>query len=878
MPFVTSGDDAHGDHAEGPASDSTSNAGPSPSPERSPSATPPTPTPAAPTAATDLVDARRRLLRTTDGAKRADAPALRQILVDLHDFWLTTKGAEIGVRPDSGFAIVAVGGLGRQELLPHSDLDLILLHDDMDTARVSEVADALWYPLWDAHIKLDHSVRTVPQALQVAAADMTAALGLLEARHIAGDEALTALLISGVRRQWRSDIRTRFPELVDQASDRWRRSGDIAHRAEPDLKNGRGGLRDVQMLGALAIAQLTDGMANLRPDSPGAGLQVAYNRLLDIRTELHRIAGRPREQLRAQDADEIGAALRIGDRFDLARVISDSARTISYSVEVGLRTAGNALPRRGLAKLRRSPVRRPLDEGVVEHSGEVVLARNAIPSKDPGLILRVAGASARTGLPISASTLSRLADFAPELREPWPAEALSDLLVLLGTGRHMVAPIEALDRTGLWGRLLPEWGAVRDLPPRDAIHTWTVDRHLVETTAYASTMTTRVSRPDLLVLGALLHDLGKGRGADHSIVGAELATQIGNRFGLWPQDVVTLSAMVRHHLLLPATATRRDLDDPATTQGVVDALGGDRLLLELLAALAEADSLATGPGVWGDWKASLIGDLVRKCLRVMDGEQLHRPDPLTDDQRARAQAGGVHVDIVGTGSMHTHLVTMIAPDQPGLLSKMAGVLSLNGLRCRSAAVQSYADSIVNTFVVVPAFGDPPDAGLLRQQLLQATAGTIDVIARIDARERESPIPTAPPPVTDPDGAPIAVPALFAQAPPKVLWFDLDTAAGGEADSDAPDRVVMELRAADRSGLLSRVAAVLDTHGVTIEWASVSTMGGTVVDTFCLRLPTGSPDTDATRQTLADAVLAVVPPPEPPRESDDGTAAAGVPIG
>ncbi|MBT0568358.1 [protein-PII] uridylyltransferase [Williamsia sp. CHRR-6] len=863
MPFVNGGSTSHGEPRQaGPASDKTSNAGPSPSGETS-------------GAATDLVAARKQLLTTAAGAKRVDAPALREVFVDLHDFWLTTKGAEIGVRPDSGFAIVAVGGLGRRELLPHSDLDLILLHDDMDPERVGEVADGLWYPLWDANIKLDHSVRTVPQALQVAASDMTASLGLLEARHIAGDERLTELLISGVRTQWRTDIRTRFPELVEQAGDRWRRSGDIAHRAEPDLKNGRGGLRDVQMLGALAIAQLTDGMGHLRPDSPGRGLHTAYGRLLDMRTELHRIAGRPREQLRAQDADEIAAALRIGDRFDLARIISDSARTISYAVDVGLRTAGNALPRRGLSKLRRSPVRRPLDEGVVEHAGEVVLARNAIPSKDPGLILRVASASARTGLPISASTLSRLADYAPELREPWPSEALSDLLVLLGTGRHMVAPIEALDRTGLWGRLLPEWGAVRDLPPRDPIHTWTVDRHLVETAANASHMTTRVSRPDLLVLGALLHDLGKGRGSDHSIVGAELATQIGNRFGLWPQDVATLSAMVRHHLLLPITATRRDLDDPATTREVIDTLGGDRQLLELLAALAEADSLATGPGVWGDWKASLIGDLVRKCLAAMDGEEQHPPEPLTAEQRRRAEAGGVFVGIEPGDGQHTHVVTMITPDQPGALSRMAGVLSLNGLRCRSADVQAHAGSVVNTFRVIPLFGDPPDAGLLRQQLLQATAGTLDVVARIDARERESPIPVAPPPIADTEGASVAVPALFALAPPRVLWFDVP---------DDPQRLhtraIMEVRAADRIGLLCRIAAEIERHGATIEWANVQTMGGTVIDTFCLVLGEDSP---AVRQALAAGVLTVVPPPQPVSSSPDGPTASGssrsgVPIG
>ena len=133
---------------------------------------------------------------------------------------------------------------------------------------------------------------------------------------------------------------------------------------------------------------------------------------------------------------------------------------------------------------------------------------------------------------------------------------------MLAAGPTAVATIEALDRTGLWGRLFPEWGAVRDLPPRDVVHIWTVDRHLVETVSRASAFTTRVSRPDLLVLGALCHDIGKGRGGDHSVIGAELATQIGTRLGLWPSDVEVLSKMVRYHLLLPHTATRRDLQDP----------------------------------------------------------------------------------------------------------------------------------------------------------------------------------------------------------------------------------------------------------------------------------------------------------------------------
>ncbi|WP_040797450.1 [protein-PII] uridylyltransferase [Nocardia higoensis] len=792
--------------------------------------------------AAGLVQARKQLLEGgMPRNPRLDAESVRLALVDLYELWLTNKGAELGITPDSGLAVVAVGGLGRREMLPYSDLDLVLLHDDTASTRVAEVADQLWYPLWDAHIKLDHSVRTVAQALQVADNDMIAALGMLEARHIVGDEELSNLLISGVRREWRNGIRRRFDELVAQAEARWQRSGAIAHRAEPDLKNGRGGLRDIQLLDALAIAQLTDAMPGLGPDVPGGGLKQAHRRLLDVRTELHRVAGRGRDQLRAQDADEIGAALRIGDRFDLARTLSDSARTVSYSVEVGLRTAANALPRRGLAKLRRMPVRRPLDEGVVEHAGEVVLARDARPQRDPGLTLRVAAASAQTGLPMSATTLARLAEQAPELREPWPKDALNDLLVLLGSGRGVISAIEALDRTGLWGRLLPEWGAVRDLPPRDAVHTWTVDRHLMETVAYASALSTRVARPDLLALGALLHDIGKGRQGDHSVVGADLATQIGNRLGLWPSDVRTLSAMVRHHLLLPDTATRRDLDDPDTVRAVTDALDGDPQLLELLHTLAEADSLATGPGVWGEWKASLIGDLVRRCRAMMAGDALPSPEEIAPELLAKAAGGGVHVELTQGEGKFTHLVTVIAPDTPGLLSDAAGVLALHSLRVLSASVGMHGESAIDTFVVTPKFGDPPDAGLLRQELIRAIAGDLDLPGVLAKRERETTVADRGP---------------YAQAEPRLLWSPTTT----------DGQVILELRAEDRIGLLSRLAAALAGCGVNVRWAKVVTMGSAVVDSFCLDM--GPTDDPQRREAVEKAVLQVVPrpAPKPPEEN------------
>jgi [protein-PII] uridylyltransferase len=415
-----------------------------------------------------------------------------------------------------------------------------------------------------------------------------------------------------------------------------------------------------------------------------------------------------------------------------------------------------------------------------------------------------------------------------------------------------VATVEALDRTGLWGRLFPEWGAVRDLPPRDVVHIWTVDRHLVETVSRASAFTTRVSRPDLLVLGALVHDIGKGRGGDHSVIGADLATQIGTRLGMWPSDVEVLSKIVRYHLLLPETATRRDLQDPKTIEAVVNALDGDSVLLELLQVLAEADSLATGPGVWGDWKASLIGDLVRRCRLVMAGEPLPHPDPIEPQYLVLASDGGVHVDLTPVDA-HVYNVTMIAPDRRGLLSKAAGVLALNSLRVHSASVNSHDGVAINTFVVSPHFGTPPAAELLRQQFILALDGELDVIGSLERRDLEAAATN-----TARAGEILAaVPVNEAAPPPRILWFE----------GTSPGEYVVQIRSTDRTGLLARLSAVIERDGLDIVWARVTTRGSSVDDVFGLVVPAlttgvGTADYAAAREELEREMYAVLPAPPP----------------
>ncbi len=761
----------------------------------------------------ELVKATERLLEGRHG--RLGAAALRAALVDLYEFWLGKGAAAAGVDTAvPGVALAAVGGLGRRELVPFSDLDLLLLHNG--NSRVGEIADAIWYPLWDAKIGLDHSVRTPGEALKVASEDLRTAMGLLDIRPIAGDAEITARLAAAARDEWRRTARKRVGELSDAVRQRWARSGEIAQSAEPDLKHGRGGLRDFAVLEALAAAQLTA--------RPGEELLEAKSLLLDVRTELRKELRRERDILSAPEAETVAGELGFGDRFTLARKLSGVGRTIAYAVDVALRSTVEP-PK---ARFGRRPVRTPLDEGVVLHGNEVALARDAVPAKDPALLLRVAAASARIRKPISHGTLRALAETAPELRAPWPADALKALVELLGAGEGLVDAVEALDRTGLWARLFPEWGAVRDLPPRSPVHSWTVDRHLVRAAVEASKLTTTVSRPDLLLIGALLHDIGKGRDADHSELGAKISAQVAARLGLSELDAALVSAMVRHHLLLPHTATRRDISDPATIQRVTKTLDENLVLLELLHALTAADSLATGPGVWTDWKARLLAELVSGCEEALHGKGFLPPEPMGAEQRelvAEAVASGRgEVRITAAGKVVT--VVLAVPARAELLAPAAGVLALNSLEVHAAVLRGHDGGRAGVFTASPKFGSLPDVTLLREQFARAVAGTLPLTQRLAAKERdygETPTANA-----------------------KVIWFDDETSG--------QDTVVVELRAANRIGLLYRVAGALRRCEAEVRWAKVATLGGAVVDSFAVAPRTGRVD-QAWRSKIEAALLA-----------------------
>jgi [protein-PII] uridylyltransferase len=720
------------------------------------------------------------------------------------DRWLAELlGAEPGV------ALVAVGGYGRRELLPRSDLDVLLLHAGRD--NIAAIADRIWYPVWDSGAELDHAVRTVPQARRVARADLKVALGLLTARHVAGDPDLTEQLRSGALEDWRSAAAARLAELHAAHEGRARSFGELAFLLEPDLKEARGGLRDVHAIQAVAAAWVAP--------APGPKVRTAYEQILDTRHALHEITGRRLDRLVLEEQDEVARSLGLLDGDVLLRMLAGAGRTIAYAVDQAFRQSDRL---RGRRLRRQRAERRPLADGVVEQDGEVVLARAADPAGDPCLVLRAAAAAAQAGLPLAPRTLARLTE-CPPLPVPWPAPARDALLALLGAGQAAVTVWEALDTEGLVTPLIPDWERVRNRPQRNPLHKFTVDRHLAEAAAQASALAREVARPDLLLLAALLHDIGKGWPGDHSITGEVVARDVGRRIGLPAPDVELVAAAVRHHLLLPHVATRRDLDDPVTVRQVANALGG-RALLELLHALSIADGLATGSAAWNDWKARLVADLVRRVQAVLAGEPMPGPAPLREDQMALAEGGGPAATVRGSE------VTVVAPDRPGLLWRAAGVLASHRLAVRSANATSVRDIAVTVFDVEPEYGDPPDATLVAADLRRVLQGRLDVADRLDRRAR----------AVQPRGA--WVPA------PKVTLVD-------DASETA---TVVEVRAHDAPGLLWRVGRALGECGLDVRAARVETLGAEVVDVFYVTDGDGKrlDDQDLRRSTV-QAVLAAL---------------------
>lgn len=755
--------------------------------------------PDAASATAAFVSARTELLRRPG----PPGPGRRRALAALTDEWLQELYRHSGA-VGSGTALVAIGGYGRAELAPGSDLDLLLLHE----GRIGDAADRIWYPVWDSKLRLDHSVRTPAEARRLASSDVKVVLGLLDARTVAGDELLVERLVGSVRSDWRGFAAKRMEELRVGVEQRREANGEVAHLLEPDLKESFGGLRDLTVLRAVAASWITD--------IPHTGLGAPHALLLDARDALHNKTQRGNDRLLMQEQDSVALAMGYPDSESLMRAVSAAGRAIGHAADttwyqVGRTTRRSA--RRPFRRLGKRQERTPLADGVVVQEGEAVLASTARPDRDPTLVLRAAAAAAQAGLRLAPHAVERLATESAPMPVPWPSSARNSLVSLLGAGRSTLPVWESLDQAGILSALLPGWEVVRSAPQRNPVHRYTVDRHLVETAIQAAKYQRDVGRPDLLLIGALFHDIGKGRpGTDHTEVGVDLMVDIAPHLGFGDADAEVLIALVQHHLLLPETATRRDPDDPNTVAGVAEAVG-DLQTLDLLDALTKADAQATGPAAWSDWRAALIADLVTRVRGVLKGVRIEPAADLAAGQQDLVAAGVPDVLIGDSAPGGLFTATVAAPDQVGLLATVAGVLALNRLDVRGLRAFGAGGMAVSEWTVDAAFGDPPDQVRLREDLRRALAGSLDVADRL--RRRESNYPDAGPAVA---------------LEPRV-----------DVVEDASEHAtVIEVRTYDRPGALFRLARAIADAGIDVMAARADSMGSNVVDVFYLGSGDGKP--------------------------------------
>ncbi|HLW16350.1 MAG TPA: [protein-PII] uridylyltransferase [Actinomycetota bacterium] len=712
---------------------------------------------------------------------------------DAVDEWLIETFARAlahaGKDDPTGVVLLAVGSYGRRELCPASDLDLILVHNRVRS--IAEIADALWYPIWDAGLQVDHSVRTPRESAGVMDGDLKSALSFLSARPVAGDIALAKVVIEDARAKWSGRAKVSLERLRASLQERWEQHGELAFLLEPDLKLARGGLRDVEALRAATFA-----MPPLAEFSEDARLLKAADLILEARVGLHATTGRRSDQLLLDDQDAVARRLGYADADDLLPTISAAARRITWTAdEVWRRIDAWA---RGPRRATRD---RAVERGIALRGQELVLDGSVAPADDTSLALRIAAASARSGVSIATSTLETLEHDAIAPSEPWPVETRDALVDLLGCGRAAVPLLETLDHLGVLSRYISEWHAVRSKPQRNAFHRFTVDRHLFEAAAEAAELTRNVHRPDLLLVGALLHDVGKGFPGDHTEAGTRLMKDIARRMGFEAEDIVTLVSLVRDHLLLAETATGRDLGDPATVAKVAARVRTTEAL-DLLATLTRADSIATGPLAWNSWKETLIDELVIRTRAHLRGEQPPASILEPDAGQRRLMAEG-KLRVVPEGTR----LTIVAPDRAGLLAIVAGVLAVNRLPVRAATGLSENGMAVEVFDLDRSGTTEPNWPRLETELAHALEDPSILEARLAERARGWRLPKRA--------------GAARIAPPRVL-----------IDNDAtPRATVVEVRMPDGVGVLAGIARAIAACGCDISVVRAMTLGHEVVDTF-----------------------------------------------
>ena len=711
-------------------------------------------------------------------------------------------------------SLTAVGGYGRGELSPASDLDLLILHNGSEKPQViSDFVNAFLYPLWDQGRAIDHAVRTRSETREIANEDVRVALGLLDLRHIAGESELSNQVASDALENWRKSREKYLRALRKSIHERENRSGELAFLLEPDLKEARGGLRDINALRAIEMSGAV----------PVSLARVAESEALlsNVRDALHGQNLKARDQLLLTEQDRVASKMNYSNADALMLDVAKAARAVDYLMD----STWHRIDSNNGQSWRRRRKNQKIDQGLVIQNSEVTIEDGYDISTDSAIGLRAAAAAAQRGLPLSIDACVLLSEKFKSLSNPWPKPVLNDLISLIGAGRSMIRVFEALDQDGLIEKWIPEWSHVRFLPQRNVLHRHTVDRHMLETAVHAAALTRTVTRPDLLLVSALFHDIGKGfPNKDHSEYGEELIKPLAKRLGFDDKDCETIAILVREHLLLSAVATRRDLEDPATIGFVIEKIK-DPESLQLLHALSISDGEATGKSAWSDWKAELVSTLVAKCLAAMAGiKPVSQPDLIPTGEII----DDIAIRFIGNQETTENIeIEIIAKDQTGLLSAVAGLMTISRFNVRSAKTRTTNDIAVMRWIVeLDANAQLPTAEKLTEQLKKALSGELDLGRKIEERianYRKYP------------GIPTPAPLVFA------------------ANDLATNATIIEVRMHDRPGILFNVTRAISRFGVDIKSAIVSTLGAEAFDTLYVTDLEGQPLTGERAQLLATKV-------------------------
>jgi [protein-PII] uridylyltransferase len=840
--------------------------------------------------ATRLIEHPSRGLEAAAG----QAFLIDQILRLLFDF--TTQRLHRNSNRTAGerLTVIAVGGYGRAEMAPHSDVDIAFLTPWKQTGWAEQVIESMLYALWDLGLRVGHSSRSVDEMVRQAKSDITIRTALLESRYVWGDQSLYDEAAARFRKEVQAGTTRQFiADKLNERNVRHLKMGDSRYVVEPNVKEGKGGLRDLHTLfwigkdayNVSEPAALVD--VGLLTASEYRLFHRAENFLWAVRCHLHMLAGRAEDRLTFDLQRELADRMRFADRpgksrverfmqfyFLQAKTVGDLTGVFLAHLDEKFAARGS---RFGLPTFRRSPSRL---NGFVLDRGRLAIPTDDFLAKKPVRLIEMFALADRNEIeihPLALRAAARDAKLVVEYRRDPEANAL--FLEVLTSPRDPATVLRWMNETGVFGRFVPDFGRVVAQMQFDMYHHYTVDEHTIRaigllsqiekgdlTTDHplsAGIMKQIVSRR-VLYVAVLLHDIAKGRGGDHSLLGAEVAYRLCPRFGLTAAETETVAWLVRWHLLMSATAFKRDLSDFKTILDFCEVVQSPERL-RLLLVLTVVDIRAVGPGVWNGWKRQLLSDLFESAEEVLrlGHKQKGRADRIAlkqetlqgvlgwDDVRFRAlvkrlpeaywiaepddilaqnaqlidRAGDAPLSIAAQvyPERGATLVTIYAADHPGLFYRIAGAINIAGGNIIDAHIHTTRDGMaLDNFLVQDPLGRPfDDAGQLtrlKQAIEDALANRSKLADRLKAK---------------------ALPRARAEAfniEPNVL-----------IDNRASNRfTVIEVNARDRPALLHQLAHTLFQSRVTIHSAHVATYGERAVDTFYLTDLTGDKISDGTR--------------------------------